>query len=101
MDNQIAQKKLEIKEAELVGNAEKQVLLEDELKQLEDARADMVAEEAAAREEIANGYLEIENARKEIADGRKEIKKNRSAHEASVQPDNRMLLIKLTAGQRG
>ena len=30
-----------------------------------------------------------------------EIKRNRSAHEASVQPDNRMLLIKLTAGQRG
>ena len=29
-----------------------------------------------------------------------EIKRNRSAHEASVQPDNRMLLIKLTAGQR-
>jgi len=30
-----------------------------------------------------------------------EIKRNRAAHEAQVQPDNRMLLIKLTAGQRG
>ena len=29
-----------------------------------------------------------------------EIKRNLSAHEAIVQPDNRMLLIKLTAGQR-
>jgi hypothetical protein len=30
-----------------------------------------------------------------------EIKRNRAAHEARVQPDNRALLIKLTAGQRG
>lgn len=78
LDNQIAQKKLAIKEAEAAGNTEKQALLEDELKQLEDTRADMVAEEATAREEIANGYVEIENARKELEDGRKEIKKNRS-----------------------
>lgn len=78
LDNQIAQKKLAIKEAGEVGDTEKQTLLEDELKQLEDARADMVEEETTAREEIANGYIEIENARKEIADGRKEIKKNRS-----------------------
>lgn len=78
LDNQIAQKKLAIKEADEAGNAEKKALLEDELKQLEDARADMVAEEATAREEIANGYVEIENARKEIENGRKEIKKNRA-----------------------
>ncbi|MBR5565461.1 MAG: FtsX-like permease family protein [Roseburia sp.] len=78
LDNQIAQKKLAIKEAGEAGDTEKQTLLEDELKQLEDARADMVEEETTAREEIANGYIEIENARKEIADGRKEIKKNRS-----------------------
>ena len=29
-----------------------------------------------------------------------EVKRNRAAHEAGVQPDNRMLLIRLTAGQR-
>ena len=78
LDNQIAQKKLAIKEAEAAGDTEKQTLLEDELKQLEDAKADMVEEETTAREDIANGYAEIEKARKDIADGRKEIKKNRS-----------------------
>ena len=29
-----------------------------------------------------------------------EVKRNRASHEAKVQPDNRLLLIKLTAGQR-
>ena len=78
LDNQIAQKKLEINEAEVAGNTEQQAVLEAELKQLENERAVRVAEEAAMREEIANGYLEIENARKEIEAGRKEIKKKRS-----------------------
>ena len=78
LDNQIAQKKLEINEAEVAGNTEQQAVLEAELKQFENERAVRVAEEAAMREEIANGYLEIENARKEIEAGRKEIKKKRS-----------------------
>ena len=78
LNNQIAQKELEIREAEAAGNTEKQALLEEELQQLKDTRDDMVAEEATAREEIANGYKEIENARVEIADARVEIAKNRA-----------------------
>lgn len=78
LNNQIAQKELEIREAEAAGNTEKQALLEEELQQLKDTRDDMVAEEATAREEIANGYKEIENARVEIAEARVEIAKNRA-----------------------
>lgn len=75
LDNQIEQKKIEIDEE---TNPAKKILLEDELKQLEDTRADMVEEEATAREEIANGRQEIADARVDIAEGRKEIKKNRA-----------------------
>ncbi|MBQ8280239.1 MAG: FtsX-like permease family protein [Roseburia sp.] len=75
LDNQIEQKKIEIEEE---TNPAKKVLLEDELKQLEETRADMVEEEATAREEIATGRQEIADARVEIAEGREEIKKNRA-----------------------
>ena len=78
LDNQIAQKELEIKAAEAAGDTEKKTLLEEEKQQLADTRADMVEEEAAAREDIANGRKEIADARVEIADARVEIASNRA-----------------------